>query len=196
MRTLDETDLQILRLLSEDGRKPYSEIGDSVGLSGPAVSDRVTRLRELGVIRGFTVDVDRSTIRDGTPMLLRLSVAPTGVESVVAALVESEETETVYTAATGTVIAHVNLPTSDARSWLLDTVPDDAVREFDADLLTDVETTDAVGGTDFALSCAECGNTVTEEGVTTRIGDDLVSFCCSSCESRYRERYEELKRGA
>ncbi|MFC5366432.1 AsnC family transcriptional regulator [Salinirubrum litoreum] len=195
MRTLDETDLKILRLLSEDGRKPYSEIGDSVGLSGPAVSDRVSRLRELGVIRGFTVDVDRSTLRDGTPMLLRLSVVPDDVESVVATLGESEETETVYTTAAGDVVAHVNLPTTDARSWLLDTVSGDAVRSFDADLLTDVETTDAVAGTDFALSCAECGNTVTEEGVTTRVGDDLVSFCCSSCESRYQERYEELKQG-
>jgi DNA-binding Lrp family transcriptional regulator len=196
MRTLDETDLEILRLLSADGRKPYSEIGDSVGLSGPAVSDRVSRLRDLGVIRGFTVDVDRSTIRDGTPMLLRLSVAPTDVESVVSALGRSEETETVYTTAPGDVIAHVNLPTTDARSWLLDTVPVETLREFDADLLTDIETTDAVGGTDFALSCAECGNTVTEEGVTTRVGDDLKSFCCSSCEERYQERYEELKRGA
>lgn len=196
MRTLDETDLQILRLLSEDGRRPYSEIGDSVGLSGPAVSDRVSRLRDLGVIRGFTVDVDRSTIRNGTPMLLRLSVVPTDVESVVSALGDREETETVYTAADGDVIAHVNLPTADARSWLLDTVPADALREYDADLLSGVETTDAVGGTDFALSCAECGNTVTEEGVTTRIGDDLKSFCCGSCEARYRERYEELKQGA
>lgn len=196
MRTLDETDLEILRLLSADGRKPYSEIGDSVGLSGPAVSDRVSRLRDLGVIRGFTVDVDRSTIRDGTPMLLRLSVAPTDVESVVSALGRSEETETVYTTAPGDVIAHVNLPTTDARSWLLDTVPVETLREFDADLLTDIETTDAVGGTDFALSCAECGNTVTEEGVTTRVGDDLKSFCCGSCEARYRERYEELKQGA
>jgi DNA-binding Lrp family transcriptional regulator len=195
MRTLDETDLQILRLLSEDGRKPYSEIGDSVGLSGPAVSDRVSRLRDLGVIRGFTVDVDRSTLRDGTPMLLRLSVRPTEVESVVETLGDREETETVYTAATGDVIAHVNLPTTDARSWLLDTVASDAIREFDADLLTGVETTDTVAGTDFALSCVECGNTVTEEGVTTRVGDDLVSFCCSSCEDRYRERYEELKQG-
>jgi DNA-binding Lrp family transcriptional regulator len=195
MRTLDETDLQILRLLSEDGRRPYSEIGDSVGLSGPAVSDRVSRLRDLGVIRGFTVDVDRSTLRDGTPMLLRLSVTPTDVESVVETLGDREETETVYTAATGDVIAHVNLPTTDARSWLLDTVSPETIREFDADLLTSVETTEAVAGTDFALSCAECGNTVTEEGLTTRVGDDLVSFCCSSCESRYRERYEELKQG-
>ena len=196
MRTLDETDLQILRLLSEDGRRPYSEIGDSVGLSGPAVSDRVSRLRDLGVIRGFTVDVDRSTIRDGTPMLLRLSVVPTAVEAVVAALGDAAETETVYTTADGDVLAHVNLSSTDALSWLLDTVPEDALREYDADLLAGVDTTDAVGGTDFALSCAECGNTVTEEGVTTRIDDELKSFCCSSCESRYREQYEELKEGA
>ena len=45
MRELDETDVQILSLLAEDARRPYSDIGETVGLSGPAVSDRVTRLR-------------------------------------------------------------------------------------------------------------------------------------------------------
>jgi DNA-binding Lrp family transcriptional regulator len=58
MRDLDETDLEILSLLAEDARRPFSEIGERVGLSGPAVSDRVTRLEETGVIQGFTVDVD------------------------------------------------------------------------------------------------------------------------------------------
>jgi len=45
MRDLDDTDLEILSLLAEDARRPFSEIGERVGLSGPAVSDRVTRLR-------------------------------------------------------------------------------------------------------------------------------------------------------
>ena len=49
MVDLDETDLDILSLLADDARRPYSDIGDVVGLSGPAVSDRVAGLREAGV---------------------------------------------------------------------------------------------------------------------------------------------------
>lgn len=48
MRDLDETDRQILRLLLENGRRPFSGIAETVGLSPPAVSDRVDRLESLG----------------------------------------------------------------------------------------------------------------------------------------------------
>ncbi|MFC6725497.1 Lrp/AsnC family transcriptional regulator, partial [Halobium palmae] len=61
MRDLDDTDREILRLLLANARRPYSDIAEHVGLSAPAVSDRVERLQELGVVRGFTLDLDRST---------------------------------------------------------------------------------------------------------------------------------------
>jgi len=82
MRDLDETDLEILSLLAEDARRPFSEIGgDRVGLSGPAVSDRVTRLEETGVIKRFTVDVDRTKLRAGVPVLVDVEL-PVGAESI------------------------------------------------------------------------------------------------------------------
>ena len=52
MRDLDETDLEILQLLLSNARRPYSDIADVVGLSPPAVSDRVSRLQETGRING------------------------------------------------------------------------------------------------------------------------------------------------
>lgn len=59
-RNLDEIDLEIVRLLADDARRPFNDIADRVGLSPPAVSDRVDRLREQGVIQRFTIDIDRS----------------------------------------------------------------------------------------------------------------------------------------
>ena len=41
MRDLDETDITILELLAKNSRQSYSDIGEQVGLSGPAVSNRV-----------------------------------------------------------------------------------------------------------------------------------------------------------
>src|ERR1700753_3410888 len=48
---LDETDAAIIALLQEDGRRPYGEIGEAVGLSEPATRERVNRLRESGLMR-------------------------------------------------------------------------------------------------------------------------------------------------
>ncbi len=52
---LDDLDQKILTLLLRDGRAPASQLADQVGLSRPAVADRIEKLERLGIIRGTTV---------------------------------------------------------------------------------------------------------------------------------------------
>src|SRR5262249_36329525 len=56
---LDATNLDILRLLIDEPRLPMSELGRRVGMSAPAVAERVQRLQDAGVIRGARLDVDQ-----------------------------------------------------------------------------------------------------------------------------------------
>lgn len=51
---LDEMDRQILALLESDGRAPVAQIAERVGLSRPAVSERIDRLQRSGTLRGTT----------------------------------------------------------------------------------------------------------------------------------------------
>src|SRR5437660_329549 len=51
---LDSVDLKILTLLSKDGRLPAAQLGEQVGLSRPAVAERIEKLERNGVIRGTT----------------------------------------------------------------------------------------------------------------------------------------------
>jgi Lrp/AsnC family transcriptional regulator, leucine-responsive regulatory protein len=55
---LDAIDRRILRLLREDGRMPHAAIAKTVGLSGPAVHDRVRKLEGAGIISGYTAVLD------------------------------------------------------------------------------------------------------------------------------------------
>ena len=48
---MDRTDYQILNILQKDCRATLKSIGDQVGLTAPAVSERTRRLEEQGVIR-------------------------------------------------------------------------------------------------------------------------------------------------
>src|SRR3954451_11544466 len=59
---LDELDLRILTLLLRDGRAPASQLAEQVGLSRPAVADRIEKLERQGVIRGTTAVVEPSKI--------------------------------------------------------------------------------------------------------------------------------------
>ncbi len=55
---LDDLDWQLLELLQSEGRLSFSELGRRVSLSAPAVTERVRRLEEKGVITGYSASVD------------------------------------------------------------------------------------------------------------------------------------------
>jgi len=55
---MDKTDLQIVRLLQQDGRMSHEQISKQISLSRPAVHDRIRRLETAGIIRGYSAQVD------------------------------------------------------------------------------------------------------------------------------------------
>jgi len=197
MRDLDDTDREILRLLLEDARRPYSDIADAVDLSPPAVSDRVSRLRETGLIRRFTLDLDRSLLRESVPVLVELSLRPDAAATdVTDGLGGAEAVEHVFRTAGGTVVCTATVDPDGVGSLLADHVDLAAVREYDVHLLADREWHPRIGEAELAPACAECGNTVTSEGESVRLDDEVYQFCCVNCRDQFVERYEELREGA
>src|SRR5438874_11407703 len=69
---LDAVDRKILRLLATDGRSSYQALADDVGLSRPAVMERVKRLEEAGYITGYGARVDR--VKAGFPVTAFVAV--------------------------------------------------------------------------------------------------------------------------
>ncbi|MGZ4387110.1 MAG: Lrp/AsnC family transcriptional regulator, partial [Gaiellaceae bacterium] len=73
---MDEIDNKILALLVEDGRRTFFDLGQRVSLSAPAVKRRVDRLRQSGILRGFTAVLDHSAMGWNTEALIELFYAP------------------------------------------------------------------------------------------------------------------------
>jgi Lrp/AsnC family leucine-responsive transcriptional regulator len=71
---LDRFDLAILRALQRRGRVSWVELGETVSLSPTAVQRRVRMLEESGVIRGFTVCVDRERLGLGVRAMVSVSI--------------------------------------------------------------------------------------------------------------------------
>ena len=69
---MDTTDAKILSLLLRDGREAWARIGERVGLTGPAVAERVRRLEQHGVIRGYAALVAPEPV--GFPLTAFVSV--------------------------------------------------------------------------------------------------------------------------
>ncbi len=62
VHVLDERDLEIVAALQEDARATYADVAQRVGLSASAVHDRVRKLEQAGVIRGYRAIIDPETV--------------------------------------------------------------------------------------------------------------------------------------
>ena len=71
---LDDTDREILRILQADARTPFSEVAREIDMSSATVHDRVQRMKEAGVIRGYHADVDPKAVGLGTSAIVGLRV--------------------------------------------------------------------------------------------------------------------------
>ena len=71
---LDPVNRRLLSLLAEDARASVAELARQASMSAPAVRERLGRLEQAGVIRGYRVDVDPAAL--GLPVAAGVRVRP------------------------------------------------------------------------------------------------------------------------
>lgn len=81
---LDATNLGILRQLLDEPRLTMSELARRVGMSAPAVTERVQRLYDAGVIRGTRLELDQAALGLGVTAFVRVRPMPGQLQAVAA----------------------------------------------------------------------------------------------------------------
>lgn len=71
---MEDQDRRIVELLRQDGRMSYTDLGKAMGMSTSAVHQRVRRLEERGVIKGYAALVDPTAI--DLPLTAFISITP------------------------------------------------------------------------------------------------------------------------
>ena len=91
---MDDKDKEIIKILKEDGRAGYIDIGKRIGLSEGAVRKRIKTLTDSGVLRKFTVKVG---VAEGAEAIALLSVSPAlPTQEVSRRIREIPNVETIY----------------------------------------------------------------------------------------------------
>ena len=88
---LDDIGWALLRELQDNARLSFSELGRRVGLTPPAVADRIRRMEEAGIIRGYRLDLDHARI--GLPLTAVIRVTHRGVNCLELGRIMSEYPE-------------------------------------------------------------------------------------------------------
>ncbi len=111
---IDEIDQKILKLLEEDARLPFLEIAKKLKLSESTVRKRVQALKEKGVIKRFTVEIDPAKIGLNTVAIVGIDVDPPKLLEVAQKLCEFKEIRCVATS-TGDHMIMTEIWTKDGR---------------------------------------------------------------------------------
>ena len=79
---LDNIDRMLLALLKEDAKRKYSELGEVVHLSPPAVHERVKKLERAGVIRKYTIEIDPEALGLTLQAFVRMHISRVPCEEI------------------------------------------------------------------------------------------------------------------
>lgn len=94
---IDKIDLKILQILEEDSSVPYTEIARRLKLNESTVRKRVAALKQMGIIRKFTVIIEPTRIGLNTVAIIGIDVDPPKLLETAQKLCEIPETKYVAT---------------------------------------------------------------------------------------------------
>ncbi len=83
-RLLDDANVALIDALQRDGRLSIAELGRRIGLSPPAVAERLKRLEDEGVIRGYHAEIDPQKLGYSLGVVIRIRPAPRQLADVAA----------------------------------------------------------------------------------------------------------------
>jgi len=121
---LDSTDRAILELLQENCKQPFAGIGEKVGLSAPAVVERVHKLEEAGIVQGYRAVLDaRKLGRDVTAFIGVSTERPGAIAAVESALGALDEVlECHHVTGSHTLMLKVKTRNTESLERLIDSV--------------------------------------------------------------------------
>jgi len=73
-KTLDEIDKNILRILQENARTSYREIQEKLGISIGTIHNRISKLKEKGVVEGYTLRLNNEKLGYKLSFLIRINI--------------------------------------------------------------------------------------------------------------------------
>lgn len=93
---LDELDQKIVRLLIENARVSYSDLGDKIGLSRVAVKARIQALERRGVIEEYTTVINPQKISGAVSCYFEIETTPGSLSEVIDILNRNDTVTQIY----------------------------------------------------------------------------------------------------
>ena len=96
MPILDDVDVKIINILKKDSRTPFTEIASTLGVSDSTIHVRLKKLKDDGILRGYTLDIKEELMGKKIHGLAMINVNLGHLDDVVSALKINENVIKIY----------------------------------------------------------------------------------------------------
>jgi len=140
LHDLDAKDREILALLEKDGRRSNSDIARLTNLSPPTVAERIARLQDIGVIKGFGVRIDPTKIGLHVSAIIEFQPRLSHDEKLIKTIANDPAVRSCYRVTGSSLLTLiVKVPSSSALQDLLERLLRHGETKTSVILVTDVE---------------------------------------------------------
>ncbi|HTY46231.1 MAG TPA: winged helix-turn-helix transcriptional regulator [Methanomassiliicoccales archaeon] len=194
---LDETDVNILRVLQQNGRLSFRQIADRVKVSVPTVSSKIAVMEQAGVIRGYTVFLDTERVGEMS-VIVTVKARPSELKHVGERLKASEYVRQAFVTSNSRLMLVCTFPEAHLVNDFVSSLGEmQEVYDYDAVSLIQVLREDqralVTPGITVVLQCAYCKKEMRGEGVRARIDGKDYHLCCNTCLKEFQEKYDRLR---
>lgn len=197
---LDETDVHILRVLHENGRLSFKQIADKVKVSVPTVSSKIAILERLGVIRGYSVNLDPERLGEMS-IMVSVKARPSDLRNVAERLAQDDHVRGAYILSNCRLL----LVCTFTEPFL---VNDFMIRMGEVPEIMEYEAGKVIGtirdepralikpGLSMVMDCAFCHEHYRGEGVKVKLDSKDYFVRCSTCAKALQEKFSRMKASA
>jgi DNA-binding Lrp family transcriptional regulator len=196
---LEKVDIQILKILQNDGRASFRDIAKKVGVTTPTVSSKVSMYEQMGIIKSFGAFLDTDALGE-LSIILNVKSKPSDVPKVAERLKELEEVREVYIIGGSWINSKVTLnDNTHLNQFISDLTSIDEILDYNYNAIVNTikeEPRSVLSeGVNAVLTCFYCRKPMHDKPVKLKLDGRDHFLCCNTCAKEYKIKYAKLKEG-
>jgi|LAHU01.1.fsa_nt_gb DNA-binding Lrp family transcriptional regulator len=188
--SLDDNDVNILKVLQWNGRLSFRQVSEKVKVSVPTVSNKVGNLERLGVIRGYHAELDPERMGQ-TSALVTIKAKPADLSLIAERFKSDDQVRQLYHMSSGKLILVCTFMGSHLINdfvMRLASVPE--IQEYDiANVISvskELDRAVVAPGLSIIVSCSQCGKEIRSDPLRVKVNGITAYLCCPQCLSTFR----------
>ncbi len=188
--SLDDNDVNILKVLQGNGRLSYRQVSEKVKVSVPTVSNKVGNLERLGVIKGYHADLDPEKMGQISAMVT-IKAKPADLSQIAHRFEMDDQVRQMYHMSSGKLLLVCTFLGSHLVNEFvaqLASVPE--IQEYDlASVISvgkELDRAVVAPGLSVIVQCSQCEREIRGEPIRMRSNGSTAFLCSPQCLATYR----------